>query len=121
MLRPDALRVERMATFPRDKLFRLAASRINAYRAVGPGELIPVNQHELTREDQTYRFRYVVRVTTYNGDTDETINRFVSLTDDKRFTKGEILGRAQDMVMESPIAAQEDFQQADVVFALRNS
>jgi hypothetical protein len=110
-----------MATFPRDKLFRLASSRINAYRAISEGAQIPVNQHELTQEDQTYRFRYVVRVTTYNEETDETINRFVSLTDDKRFTKGEILGRAQDMVMESPIAAQEDFTGADIVFALRKS
>lgn len=110
-----------MPTFPRDKLFRLAASRIAAYRAVSGGARIPVNQHEVTRENQTYRFRYVVRVTSYNNDTDETVNRYVSLTDDQRFTKDEILGRAQDMVMDSPISSQEDFVTADILFALRKS
>jgi hypothetical protein len=108
-----------MANFPRDKLFRTAASRLKAYGLISELDRIPVNQHEVTHEDQTYRFRYVVRVTTFNNDTEETINRYVSLTDDNRFSKGQLQGAAQDLVMNSPVASQEDFVSADIVFALR--
>ena len=41
------------------------------------------------------------------------------LTDDERATKGELLGAAQDAVMDSPIAANETFVDAEIVFALR--
>src|SRR5438132_10782201 len=108
-----------MANFPRDKLWRNSPSRIRAYRDISELEPIPVGIHELTHEDQTYRFRYVVRVNTFNEETEEDVHRFISLTDDERATKGELLGAAQDAVMDSPIAANETFVDAEIVFALR--
>src|SRR5437773_344844 len=108
-----------MADFPRDKQWRTSQSRIAAYRHLPDLEFIPIGMHEVTHEDQTYRFRYVVRVTSVNSDTNEDVVRYVSLTDDTQFTKGDLLGAAQDLVMDSPVSSNEDFAGAEIVFALR--
>lgn len=108
-----------MPDFPRDKNWRRSDTRINYYASLSDLEPLPVGAHEFTHENQTYTYRYVVRVNTYNRDTDEEVQRFISLTDDKRFTKGELLGAAQDAVMNSPVSSQEDFQSAEIIFALR--
>src|SRR5438552_8429375 len=105
--------------FPRLKQWRRSDSRINFYAGLSELDPIPVIAHEVTSENQTYNFRYVVRVNTFNRNTEEDVSRFVSLTDDNRFAKGELLGMARDTVMNSPIASQEDFQSAEIIFALR--
>lgn len=108
-----------MPPFPRDKLWRLASSREKAYAGLNALEVIPDALHEVTHEDQTFNYRYVVRVTTTNLDDGTENTRYISLTDDKKYTKGDLQGVAQDTVMNSPVSAQEEFVSADIVFALR--
>lgn len=108
-----------MPPFPRDKIFRTASQRIKAYSSVNPLSRIPIDQHEITHEDQTFRYRYVVRVTTLNEDDGTENNRYISLTDDKRFTVSDLQGAAQDLVMNSPVSSNESFVDATIVFALR--
>lgn len=107
-----------MPSFPRFQLWQRKAQRESAYRRMSNLTAIPVNQHEVTRENQTHRFRYVVRVTTVDNDTNEEVVRHVSIVNDKRPTKNEILGAAQDLIMESKVSANEDFADAEIVFAL---
>lgn len=107
-----------MPPFPRDKIFRLASQRLKAYADVSPLSRIPIDLHEVTHEDQTFKYRYVVRVTTTNRDDGTENNRFISLTDDRRFTTSDLKGAARDAVMDSPVSSNEDFVSADIVFAL---
>lgn len=108
-----------MATFPRLKLFGTRSGRVRAYSRVNPLDPILVNQHEITKEHQATRFRYIVRVGTTDAITEEPVERYVSISTDLRLNSGDILNMARDLVMDSPTSAAERAEDASIEFALR--
>lgn len=64
-------------------------------------------------------FQYRVQVTTIDRRSQKPIYRTITISDDERRPISDVLQSAADAIMESPIAAREQFGQAEILSAAR--